>query len=101
MKPVDVRDENFAELQGRLTGQRLAVYEGYCHYGPCTTDALAATMGMSVLSVRPRTTELYQLGLVRMTGRTGHDGIYQAVSVAKAEGGMRKAEYGEQLLFGV
>ena len=83
MKPVDYRNETFAGIKGRLFGQRLAVYEAWKQFGPCTTAQLAERSGLSILTLRPRTTELFQLGLVICTG--GHsEGIYRAASEFEA-----------------
>src|SRR5690349_15187241 len=37
---------------------------------PATADQVAAQLGKSVLSIRPRITELARLGFIRDTGRT-------------------------------
>ncbi|MCX6908123.1 MAG: hypothetical protein NTY01_08780 [Verrucomicrobia bacterium] len=66
MKPVDYRNETFASLKTRLLELRLEVYDALKVHGPCTTEQLAAAMRPSdplfVLTVRPRVTELCQLG---------------------------------------
>jgi len=62
MKPIDYRNETFAAIKERLTGDRLRMLEGYRIYGPCSSRELSARLPMSILTVRPRTTELYQLG---------------------------------------
>ncbi len=64
MKPVDFRNETFASLQARLAGQRQHVLLCWRAHGPGTTEEVAARAGMSILSFRPRTTELYQLGFI-------------------------------------
>ena len=67
MKPVDYRNETFAGLKAKwLVDLRLEVLEGLKVHGPCTTKQLAAAMRpadpLFLLDVRPRVTELCQLG---------------------------------------
>jgi hypothetical protein len=66
MKPVDYRNETFASLKTRLADLRLEAYDALKVHGPCTTEALARAMRpndpLFVLTVRPRVTELCQLG---------------------------------------
>jgi hypothetical protein len=69
MKPVDLRNETFESLQGRLNADLKTVLQGYKDYGPCTTEGLALVFqaqskGIGLLTVRPRTTDLCALGLV-------------------------------------
>ena len=44
MKPADIRDMKWQELQELLTAARLKVYEAYQAHGPCTTLQLCAHM---------------------------------------------------------
>ena len=62
MKPVDFRNATFDSLAGFITGQRERVFHAWGAHGPCTTEHLAQASGISILTLRPRTTELYQLG---------------------------------------
>ncbi len=64
MKPLDFRLATFADLQERLQGQRAVVLRAWQEHGPYTTHGLAAASGISILSLRPRTTELFQLGFI-------------------------------------
>ena len=64
MQPIDFRNENFAQIRSRLSAQREAVHRAWLAHGPGTTREIAAKSGMDILSFRPRTTELFQLGLV-------------------------------------
>jgi len=87
MRPIDYRNETFAAIQTRLTGDRLRVLEGYRTYGPCSSRELSARLPMSILTVRPRTTELYQLGFLILetdhrpsTVDCGRDSIFRAAS---------------------
>ena len=59
----------------------------YCEWvihGPCTTRQLAEKSAIDILNVRPRTTDLVQIGLVEMIGG-GQEGIYRARSQAEWE----------------
>jgi hypothetical protein len=66
MKAIDFRNATFHSLHSELEGLRLRVYEAWIKYGPCTTRALAEHCGIDLLTVRPRTTELLQLGLLEV-----------------------------------
>ena len=85
MKPSDVRNLSWAEVQGRLTADRQRVYAGLGRFGVCTTRVLAGFMGMDVLSVRPRITELCELGLVECVGVEGREGLYASVPLELAQ----------------
>jgi len=80
MNPIDLRNETFESLQSRVTGLRLMVLGAWREHGAGTTRELAARVGMDILAVRPRTTELVDLGFVRLVSRQGHEGVYAAVS---------------------
>lgn len=67
MKPVDFRNETFNSLQGWISGSRGEVYAAWSQHGPGTTDEVCARWSdnpRAILSFRPRTTELYQLGFI-------------------------------------
>lgn len=64
MKPVDFRNATFDSLAAYITGQRERVFQAWGAHGPCTTEELAARSGISILALRPCTTELHQLGFV-------------------------------------
>jgi predicted transcriptional regulator len=106
MKPIDYRNETWEEIQGRLTGQRERVYRALLRVGPSTTEDLAAQIPMSILSVRPRITELYQIGLVALVvndptrkTRGAREGVYRAIPVERARSDFeasRLAESGRQ-----
>lgn len=86
MKPIDFRNATWNEVLETLTGRRLAAYEAWQRFGPGTTHEVAERSGMSVLTLRPRTTELYQLGFVSLCGSEGKEGLYAAVEEAAAMG---------------
>ncbi len=67
MQPIDFRDFTFGDLKARgLDGLRGRVLGAWGTHGPCTTRQLATLAGIDLLSLRPRTTELVELGLVRL-----------------------------------
>ena len=84
MQPIDHRNATFQDLQAKVTGNRLAVLDSLRRHGASTTRQLADAMGWEVLSVRPRLTELFQLGFVRCLDREGHEGTYEALSGSEA-----------------
>lgn len=101
MKPVDYRNERWADVERRVQGDRAMVYWAMLDAGPCTTRHLAELMGWDLLNVRPRVTELCQLGLARVVGGEHGEGCYEAVKMfqAKHEFDERKREaMNDQLL---
>lgn len=78
MKAVDIRNENWGDIQARLAGDRLTVWQALRVAGQRTTRELAADMGWDILRVRPRVTELYQLGLIQCIGKRKGEGLYYA-----------------------
>jgi predicted transcriptional regulator len=84
--PSQIRDTNFHRLRGSLDFRRAAVLDAITHaVEPRTTRQLAARMGRDVLSIRPRVTELVQVGLVVCTGRDDGEGLYRAATQAEWE----------------
>ena len=86
MKPIDFRNETWADVISRVDTMRRAVYRALQLHGACTTRELAAKSGIDLLNVRPRVTELYQLGLVELVNpdSRGGEGVYQAVPWCQA-----------------
>lgn len=85
MKAIDHRNTTWAAVRENLSGRRLAVYSELARLGPCTTRDLAFKSGMDILTVRPRVTELLQLGFADMVApvdplKPGHEGVYFALS---------------------
>jgi predicted transcriptional regulator len=93
MDPTHHRNLTFLDLQAKVSGNRLTVLEALRKHGPATTRELAGAMGWEVLSVRPRLTELFQLGFVRCLDREGHEGTYEALTSTEA----RQAHAARQL----
>lgn len=101
MKPIDHRNTTFQSIRARLNGARVAVYDLLLKEGPCTTRELAARSPLDLLTIRPRVTELVQLGLaVCDPEHKGPEGIYAALSLEDAEArweAARREEQGEFL----
>lgn len=66
VKSIDFRNATFESLRGQLDGLRAAVYEAWVKHGPTTTRQLARLCEIDLLTLRPRTTELVQIGLVEV-----------------------------------
>ena len=64
ISPIDYRDANFEAIQARIHGDRRAVLDAWLAHGPGTTREVAQRSGIDLLTLRPRTTELVQLGFV-------------------------------------
>lgn len=78
---TDIRDEMHAHIQPGVQVFQTRVWELLGKFGPCTTRQLAESSGMSLLTVRPRVTELLELGLVELSGRLGREGVYRQVAI--------------------
>jgi hypothetical protein len=101
MKPVDIRNAHWADIEARLDRDRRAVYEAMLRLGPQTTRTLAGLMQWDPFNVRPRVTELYQLRLARLVRRVGKEGVYEAVPIETARRefeAQRQAWAGDQML---
>lgn len=90
MTPIDYRNGTFAHIQARLHGDRASVLEALQMHGPATTRDLAKAMGADVLSVRPRVTELVQLGMAALVEPADpqapkREGVYRALTIPEAE----------------
>lgn len=83
MKATDFRDLAWADVQRKLKGQRQRTYWAWLKFGPGTTREVAIKAEMSILTFRPRTTELYEMGLLELAGGRGKEGVYQAVEIAE------------------
>lgn len=85
MKPIDYRNETWFAISTRLQGMRQTVYGELKKFAPCTTRALAERSRIDILAVRPRVTELVELGLAECIGGTKGEGVYRAVDLLVAE----------------
>jgi hypothetical protein len=66
MKPIDFSRETYATLKPRLAADKQRVYQAWADHGPGTTREVATRSGIDILTFRPRTTDLVDLGLVRL-----------------------------------
>lgn len=85
MTPDQIRNANFEGLRAALDDRRREVYEAFVELGPCTTRQLADGARLDILSVRPRASELLELGLLSIAGHiigpTGkREGVYEATA---------------------
>jgi len=85
MKPVDFSHQTFDELKAYLDDIRADVHRAWLAHGPGTTRDIAAKAQVDILTFRPRSTELYQLGLLELIDKDGHNGVYRARTVAQWE----------------
>ena len=91
MTPIDYRTATFDLIKDNLAGKRRLVYDALRTLGPQTTRDLAALARMDILTVRPRVTELIDLGLVELVpeetkgeGQRAKEGTYRALSMEEA-----------------
>lgn len=104
MKPTDFRDMTFEGLQKWLSRDRERVYLAWLQHGPGTTREVAVASAIGILTFRPRTTQLYQAGLIELMGdqRAGHQGVYRAVPLEvwrrRREAAPKRAE---QMVMGI
>ena len=63
---------------------RERVLEAYHQHGSMTADHCAAVLGLSVLSIRPRVTELRKMRLLHDTGRTAPNASGKQAEVLSA-----------------
>lgn len=88
MRPIDYRNETWEMLQARgLVTERLKVYKAFLKHGPGTTREVARRSGIDILNLRPRATELFQLGFLKLLqenpGRAT-EGFYRAFTLEEA-----------------
>lgn len=79
MSPTDFRDTNFTTLRSTLPAKRAAVLSAWAVYGPATTRQAAGEAGIDILTFRPRTTELEQMGLLICLGNQIENGIANGI----------------------
>lgn len=78
MKPIDIRNATWLGLQDDLSSSLRDIYQVWVSHGPGTTRAVAERSGREILTLRPRTTDLYHVGLVELVGTNAGEGIYRA-----------------------
>ncbi len=78
----DLRHPHYAEVEPSLSGNRQLVYNALVLVGSSTPIELAARMGWDKTSVRPRISELRDMGLVVATGERRHgEHVFHALAV--------------------
>lgn len=82
MTATDIRNANFETLRDSLAERRRDVYRAFVQFGPCTTLALADKSGIGLLTLRPRATELLELGLLCVAGEEHIEGKRHGVYAA-------------------
>jgi hypothetical protein len=85
MKPADLRNATWREVQTHLSDDLHRVHAAWLEHGPGTTRQVSDRSGISLLTFRPRTTDLCDFGLVRLISRSGTEGVYAHVTAAEAE----------------
>lgn len=86
MKSIDFRNATFEQLRGRgLAGLRAEVLNAWQLHGPGTTEQIAQRSKIDILNVRPRTTELREMGFVCLTDQqdSNTEGTYRARTVTE------------------
>jgi len=84
MKAVDFRNFTWAQVQEHIGDDMRRVHDAWRDHGPGTTRQIAERSGISLLTFRPRTTDLYHLGLVECVGCESNAGVYRFVSEDEA-----------------
>lgn len=80
MKPVDLRNLTWREIQPHITADLWRVHEAWKTYGPGTTREVADLSGISIFTLRPRTCDLHKLCLVVLADKRGKgEGVYAYV----------------------
>lgn len=66
MKAIDYRNVTWDQIQDSIVGWRLRVLTAWREFGPATTRELADRSGIDILTLRPRTTELLDMGFMEL-----------------------------------
>lgn len=83
---TDLRKVHYREIAVHLNPMRRRVHEKLGYLGRATAKELAEYMATDKCSVRPRLTELYQLGLAEETGvRRNGEHEFRFVGLVEAE----------------
>ncbi len=85
MKPIDLRNATWRDVLTHLTEDLVRVHLAWQQHGPGTTREVAEKSRISLLTLRPRTTDLYKLGLVVLVEQEHANGIYAARTREEAE----------------
>jgi hypothetical protein len=85
LKPAELRNLTWKEVREHVSDDMQRVHRAWADHGPGTTREVAEKSGLSLLTLRPRTTDLYQVGLVECVDRRGGEGVYSYRSEEQAE----------------
>jgi hypothetical protein len=92
---LDAREATWATVRMRLRGARLRAYQIFQENGPCTTTEAAQRGPMSILTLRPRVTELCEMGLLECVEVRDGNGIYRALDEEFARALLEKRQAGK------
>lgn len=95
MTPNEISVKNWSDIAAQMDGLRARVWEAMTE--PGTTRQIAARIDVSAFSVRPRVTELLQMGLVKLVGREKREGVYVAVPLEQAREAFGRRMGAEQM----
>lgn len=84
MNTIDIKRASFQEVFAQIEGLRFLVWAALKKHGPCTTRQLAEYAELDILTVRPRVTELCDLGFAELSGKAGREGLYRARTYIEA-----------------
>ncbi|HMO99651.1 MAG TPA: hypothetical protein PKE26_11125 [Kiritimatiellia bacterium] len=103
MKPTDFRDATYRDLARLLCRDREQVYRAWLRFGPGTTREVAIRAEMSLFTFRPRSTQLYQAGLLEVEPgqRACREGRYRAVDVEAWKKRREALARPEQMVMGI
>lgn len=89
--PSAIRDESHAAKRAAHADHRDKVFAALvAAAAPISTRALAQAMKWDVLSVRPRVTELFQMGLIVLDGRCEDGGLYRVATASEIQAHQRR-----------
>lgn len=82
MQPQDFRNATFDSLRSSLNESRADVLSAWGRIGPGTTREVSNRSGIDILTFRPRTTDLFQMGLLKLAPEQPHkgEGVYVVAS---------------------
>lgn len=99
MNSTDPRNLTWQEIQGSLHGAREVIHSWLLRNGPATTTTIAESVAVSLLTVRPRVSELCAWGFAECVGRHNREGVYQAITVTAAHAAHEKSRTERQTNF--
>lgn len=103
MTSQEIKSITWQHRRDHLQGFRETVWKGLSfarlyHQRPVTTREVATMLHLDVLMVRPRITELVQLGFARCAKKQGHEGLYEPISLQESQANFERQENAQKLL---